>query len=257
MTSKDVNANSVQPSGITRTSETLSAFEVFCQSRIGKEVEDFYVSELSFTEWLQTTDFFSRKTGADHSVSWVHAVLAQWLPIKARSAFEKLGVTFRLLPIGETIAQANGEPVTTGYMSDETNDGQYNPQTRVMTLRADAGAATIVHESGHALFWGADRLAQLRMDRVFTKALLTALDAYKKDLSHPQRYFVSAYSLSGSIELGSAQEFGAECFRAYCNAKQPNEDRPAASAERLRCLHPTVFDYFAKTYGPAPMGIAL
>jgi hypothetical protein len=74
---------------------------------------------------------------------------------------------------------------------------------------------------------------------------LRSLDPMRKAFADA-RSFVTPYAATG------ADEFFAECFRAWCGANSEGSAWPRVSRERLRALHPSMFEFFAQRFGDGP-----
>lgn len=111
--------------------------------------------------------------------------------------------------------------------------GLFVVEERTVYLRS-LDPMTVVHEYGHAIDCAlGGGVYYSGIEPTIRKAFANA------------RSFVTPYAATG------LDEFFAECFRAWCGANSEGSAWPRVSRERLRALHPTMFELFALRFGDA------
>ncbi|MGA8475018.1 MAG: hypothetical protein WB681_08125 [Candidatus Cybelea sp.] len=102
--------------------------------------------------------------------------------------------------------------------------GLFVVEERTVYLRC-LDPMTVVHEYGHAI------------DCAFGSGIyFSGIDPTIRKAFAEARSFVTPYAATG------VDEFFAECFRAWCGANSEASAWPRVSRERLRALHPTMFE---------------
>jgi hypothetical protein len=111
--------------------------------------------------------------------------------------------------------------------------GLFVVEERTVYLRC-LDPMTVVHEYGHGIDCALGGGVYFSgRDPAIRKAFAEA------------RSFVTPYAATG------VDEFFAECFRAWCGANSQGSAWPRVSRERLRALHPSMFELLAQRFSDA------
>jgi hypothetical protein len=111
--------------------------------------------------------------------------------------------------------------------------GLFVVEERTVYLRS-LDPMTVVHEYGHAIDCA-----------LGGGVYYSGIEPNVRRAFADARNFVTPYAATG------VDEFFAECFRAWCGANSDSSAWPRVSRERLRALHPTMFELFAQRFGDA------
>ncbi len=169
--------------------------------------------------------------------SQVARILEQYVPARAQALFTEAHCSLAILGPGELYKDRSGALSRLQIDVDAwpaPPAGLFVVEERTVYLRC-LDPMTVVHEFGHAVDCAlGGGIYYSGIEPTIRKAFADA------------RSFVTPYAATG------VDEFFAECFRAWCGANSEGSAWPRVSRERLRALHPTMFELFAQRFGDAP-----
>ena len=168
--------------------------------------------------------------------SQVARILEQHVPARAQALFREAHCSLVTLEPGELYKDRSGALSRLQIDVDAwpaPPAGLFVVEERTIYLRS-LDAMTVVHEYGHAIDCALG-------GGVYYSGIEPTI---RRAFAHA-RNFVTPYAATG------ADEFFAECFRAWCEANSEGSAWPRVSRERLRTLHPTMFELFAQRFGNA------
>jgi hypothetical protein len=168
--------------------------------------------------------------------SQVARILEQYVPARAQALFDQADCSVVTLKPGELYKNRSSALSRLQIDVDAwpaPPAGLFVVEERTVYLRC-LDPMTVVHEYGHAVDCAlGGGVYSSGIDPTIRKAFADA------------RSFVTPYAAAG------LDEFFAECFRAWCGANSEGSAWPRVSRERLRALHRTMFDEFARRFGDA------
>jgi hypothetical protein len=167
----------------------------------------------------------------------VSRILKEHVPGQAQALFAQLNCAIVTLEPGELYKNRSSALSRLQIDVDAwpaPPAGLFVVEERTVYLRC-LDPMTVVHEYGHAIDCALGGGVYFSgTDPTIRKAFAEA------------RSFVTPYAATG------VDEFFAECFRAWCGANSQGSAWPWVSRERLRALHPSMFELLARRFCDAP-----
>jgi hypothetical protein len=161
-------------------------------------------------------------------------ILSEHVPAKAQALFTRAHCSIVTLKPGELYKNRSSALSRLQIDVDAwpaPPAGLFVVEERTVYLRS-LDPMTVVHEYGHAIDCAlGGGVYYSGIEPTIRKAFADA------------RNFVTPYAATG------VDEFFAECFRAWCGANSEGSAWPRVSRERLRTLHPGMFEIFAQRFG--------